>query len=55
MWEFSRRSVAIFQHIRNIKRYRLYAHDSPDGALSNHGSEIAELILWIEILNLKKK
>ena len=38
----------------NSTPYRLYASDSPEGPFSNRGSEIAEIILWVEILIFKK-
>ena len=44
----------ILEHIRNSTLYSLYANDSPEGALSNRGSGIAELIFWIEIFNFIK-
>ena len=34
--------------------YGLYANDSPEGCLSNGGSEIAELILRVEVINFEK-
>ena len=46
---FSRRSV-----IRDSTKYRLYAGDSPENTLSNRGSAIAAIILWVKILNFKK-
>ena len=54
IWKFFRTSVAIWQHIRNSTPYRLYANGSSDDPLSNCGSGIAEIILWVEILNFKK-
>ena len=45
------RSVAIWGHIRNSTPYRLYGDGSLWDPLSNRGSEIADLILRVEILN----
>ena len=36
--EFSRKSVASLEPIRNSTPCRLYANDCPEGPLSNHGS-----------------
>ena len=46
--------MAIWEHIRNSIPYRLYANGSPEGPLSNRNSRIAEIVLWIEILNFKE-
>ena len=54
IWKFPRRSVAIWKHIINNTPYSLYANGNLDGPLSNCGSRIAEIILWVEILNFKK-
>ena len=43
-----------WEHKRNSRAYRLYANGRPEGNLSNHDSGIAEIILWVKILNLKK-
>ena len=45
-WKFSK-SVDISEHIRNNTLYRLYAHDSPEGALSNSDCVIDGIILTI--------
>ena len=52
--KFFKRSVTIWEHIRNCTPYRIYANNSPEDPLSNRGSAIAELILRVEILNFEK-
>ena len=54
IWKFSRRSVAILEHIRNSTRYKLYIDGSSESPLSNRGNGIAELILTVKILNFEK-
>ena len=41
IWKFSRRSVSIWEHIKNNTPYRLYADGSRKGPLSNGCSLIA--------------
>ena len=45
--------MAIWEHIRNITPYRLYANDSPEGPLTNRDSGIAKVILWVKRMNIK--
>ena len=50
---FSRRSVAILEHIKNSIPTLLYANGSTGIPILNRGSGIAEIILSHEILNFR--
>ena len=47
--------MVILERIRNNTPYRLYRNGSPEYRLFNHCSGIAEIILWVKILNLKNR
>ena len=46
--------MIILELIRNNTPYRLYTKGRPESVLSNRGSGLAEIILWVKILNFKK-
>ena len=39
--------MEICEHIRNSTPYRLYSDDTTGGAVSNRGSRIAELTIFV--------
>ena len=54
-WKFPTRLVAILEPIRNSRPYWLFPNGRSEGPRLNCISCIAEIILRVKILNLKKK
>ena len=48
--KFCRRTLTILKHMEHSTTTRLYANSSPEGPLSNRGSEIAGIIFGFEKL-----